>query len=91
MITQVLFEGLVTRYVRVIPQDWRGLSCVRIELYGTSGTYDQTPWMPLYETGLSYYYEALLWGIIIIIIIIIVVVVVVVIVYNISIEILNAF
>ena len=37
VITQILFEGLVTRYVRVIPKDWRGLSCLRVELYGTSG------------------------------------------------------
>ena len=37
VITQILFEGLVTRYVRVIPKNWRGLSCLRVELYGTSG------------------------------------------------------
>ena len=38
VIRQILFEGLVTRYVRVIPKDWRGLSCLRVELYGATGT-----------------------------------------------------
>ena len=61
MITQILFEGLVTRYVRVIPKDWRGLSCLRVELYGASGTCHQTHYSEfIFDTGLSYYREVLL-------------------------------
>ena len=34
---QILFEGLVTTFVRVLPKAWHVLPCLRIELYGASG------------------------------------------------------
>ena len=60
VITQILFEGLVTRYVRVIPKNWRGLSCLRVELYGASGTCHQTHYSEcLIDIVWSSYYELL--------------------------------
>ena len=41
-VKQILFQGIVTQFVRVVAKNCKGLCCLRLELYGASGMWNKT-------------------------------------------------